>query len=216
MTDANEVRRLGLDDAYAVKTPEDNRALYRDWAATYEDDFIAPRGYTYHLSVVELFAQAGPNADAPVLDVGCGTGIVGVALRDAGFDVVDGIDLSPEMLEQAATKRVYRSLIEVDVTQPMSFDDDAFGGVTSVGTFTHGHLGPEPLHELVRVTQPGGVLAIGINAEHYEEHRFGAVLNDMLSAGSIVERRLERVRIYAKGDDEHADDLALVAVLRKA
>ena len=56
----------------------------------------------------------------------------------------------------------------------------------------------------------------GTNATLNEEHGFGDVLNDMLSSGSITERRLERVRIYAKGDDEHADDLALVAVLRKA
>lgn len=216
MSDANEVRKLGLADAYAVKTPEDNRALYRDWAATYEEDFIAPRGYTYHVSVVQVFADAGADFDAPVLDVGCGTGIVGVALRDAGFSHIDGIDLSPEMLEQAATKQVYRSLTEVDVTQPLAFDDATFGGVTSVGTFTHGHLGPEPLHELVRVTRSGGVLAIGINAEHYEELGFADVLHSMIETGVISERRLERVRIYSNADDDNADDLALVAVLVKA
>lgn len=216
MSDEDEGRKLGLDDAYSVQTPDDNRALYRDWAATYEDDFIAPRGYTYHLSVVEVLADAAPDLEAPVLDVGCGTGIVGVALRDVGFAQIDGIDLSPEMLEQAGTKQVYRSLVEADVTQPLAFDDDSFGAITSVGTFTHGHLGPEPLHELLRITQPGGLLAIGINAEHYEEHGFADVLNGMLDVGTITERRLERVRIYANADDEHADDLALVALLRKA
>ena len=216
MSNTNEVRKLGLADAYAVETPDDNRALYRDWAETYEEDFINPRGYTYHLSVVDVFASAKPDRTAPVLDVGCGTGIVGVALHEAGFTQIDGIDLSPEMLEQAGTKNIYQSLLEVDVTQTLPFEDATFGGVTSVGTFTHGHLGPEPLRELVRVTRPGGVLGIGINAEHYEEHGFAAVLNEMLETGVVTERRVERVRIYANADDEHADDLALVAVLRKA
>lgn len=215
MSDPEEGRKLGLNDAYAVQTPDDNRALYRDWAATYESDFITPRGYTYHLGLVEVLAHAGPDLEAPVLDVGCGTGIVGVALRDVGFARIDGIDLSPEMLEQARTKQVYGSLVEADVTQPLAFDDSSFGAITSVGAFTHGHLGPEPLHELVRITRPGGLLAIGINAEHYEERGFAAVLNAMLDAGTITERRLERVRIYTNADDEYADDLALVALLRK-
>lgn len=216
MSGENEERKLGLADAYAVKTPDDNRALYRDWASSYDDDFIGPRGYVYHLGVADLFVQAEPDLAAPVLDVGCGTGIVGVALRDRGVQIVDGIDLSPEMLDQAATKGAYRNLVEADVTQPLAFDDAAFGGVTSVGTFTHGHLGPEPLHELVRIVRPGGILAIGINAEHYQEHGFAEVLTEMLTSGVISERRLERVRIYADADDEWADDLALVAVLHKA
>ena len=31
---------LGLDEAYSVKTPEDNRRLYAKWAATYESSFV--------------------------------------------------------------------------------------------------------------------------------------------------------------------------------
>lgn len=32
----------------------------------------------------------------------------------------------------------------------------------SVGTFTHGHVGPEAIHEVVRIVRPGGVIALGI------------------------------------------------------
>ena len=32
---------IGLDDAYSLKTPEDNKNLYAKWAATYESDFVA-------------------------------------------------------------------------------------------------------------------------------------------------------------------------------
>ena len=84
MSSDAEDRKLGLADAYAVRTPDDNRALYRDWAATYESDFAEARGYVYHLEVARLFAAAVPPIDGPVLDVGCGTGIVGIALVVAG------------------------------------------------------------------------------------------------------------------------------------
>ena len=36
-----EIHDLGLDAAYAVQTPDDNRRLYARWASTYETDFVA-------------------------------------------------------------------------------------------------------------------------------------------------------------------------------
>ena len=56
-----------------------------------------------------MFTEAAGRVDGPVLDVGCGTGLVAVALvRDAaddGFDwMIDGVDISPEMLAVSATK----------------------------------------------------------------------------------------------------------------
>lgn len=216
MTPDADDRKLGLADAYAVRTPDDNRALYRDWAATYERDFTEARGYVYHLEVARLFASAAPApVDGPVLDVGCGTGIVGVALRELGIETIDGIDISPEMLAEAAQKHTYRSLTEADLTRALAIADDTYAGITSVGTFTHGHLGPEPLRELVRVTSPRGLFAIGINAEHYASEGFEALLSELAGTGAITEPVLHDVRIYEAADDEWADDLASVAVFRR-
>ena len=93
-----------LADAYAVETPDDNRDLYARWAATYESVFIADNGYVYHLGVVGSFVDTASDGDDPVLDVGCGTGLVGVALRATGPWAVDGLDLSTEMLGEARVK----------------------------------------------------------------------------------------------------------------
>lgn len=216
MTPDADDRKLGLADAYAVRTPDDNRALYRDWAATYEREFTEARGYVYHLEVARLFASAAPApVDGPVLDVGCGTGIVGVALRELGIETIDGIDISPEMLAEAAQKQTYRSLTEADLTRALAIADDTYAGITSVGTFTHGHLGPEPLRELVRVTSPRGLFAIGINAEHYASEGFEALLSELAGTGAITEPVLHDVRIYEAADDEWADDRASVAVFRR-
>ena len=205
--------RLGLADAYSVRTPDDNRALYRDWATTYETDFAEARGYVYHEGVARLFATAEPaRPDGAVLDVGCGTGVVGVALRELGVETIDGIDISPEMLSEAAKKGIYRSLTEADLTLPIDLADGTYAGVISVGTFTHGHLGPEPLRELVRIVAPGGVLAIGINAEHYASAGFERLLGELTASGAITEPVLHQVRIYEAADDEWADDLAHVAL----
>jgi SAM-dependent methyltransferase len=91
----------------------------------------------------------------PVLDVGAGTGLVGAALRGLGWaGEIDGIDLSPQMLDQAREKQVYRDLIEADVTRPLPLPG-GYNGVVSSGTFTHGHVGPEALGPMLAVAAPG-------------------------------------------------------------
>lgn len=211
-------REPGLDAAYSLETPEDNRALYGRWADTYEADFIAPRGYVYHHHVAALFAREQPERAGATLDVGCGTGIVGVALGELGFSVIDGLDLSPEMLAKSEEKGVYRTLVEADLTAAIPLADDVYDGVVSVGTFTHGHVGPAAIAELIRVAAPGARFALGINAEHFEAHGFAAEFDALVSAGRISPPTFEHVRIYESGTDDHADDhaddLALVVLFR--
>jgi SAM-dependent methyltransferase len=82
-------RKISVDDAYAVETPADNVRLYADWADTYDSDFVASKGYVYHLRVAEILVRERSLINGAVLDVGCGTGTVGVSLRDLGPGVLD-------------------------------------------------------------------------------------------------------------------------------
>lgn len=214
--------KLGLDDAYAVESPDDNRALYRDWATTYESDYMQAHAYVYHRQVVEQFlaavAPAERSGSPVVLDVGCGTGVAGIELAAAAGDwTIDGIDISPEMLALARDKGVYRTLDEVDVTQPLPIESATYDGVISSGTFTHGHLGPEPLWELVRIAAPHAVFAIGINAEHFEARGFAAVHEQLVNDGLITGLVLHDVPMYdaANTDHEHAHDRAMVATFSR-
>src|SRR5688572_10820635 len=51
-----------------------------------------------------------------VLDLACGTGRIGAWLRSCGAANVDGVDLTPAMLEQARAKKIYRRLELSDCT----------------------------------------------------------------------------------------------------
>ena len=86
----SEKKKFGLDDAYALQTPADNIRLYDAWAKTYDADFVESVGYVYFLRVVEIFLRQRSLIHGPVLDVGCGTGVVGVSLRQGGIESVDG------------------------------------------------------------------------------------------------------------------------------
>jgi len=199
-----------LDAAYALQTPDDNRRLYAGWAASYDADFAQRAGYRLPEAVAAAFA--GEKGTGPVLDVGAGTGLVAERLAARGLGLVDGTDISPEMLEVARAKHHYRNLILGDVLEGLPVADGAYAGVVSAGTFTLGHLGPAALPELVRVAAPGALFALSINAAHFAAEGFGPAL----AALPITGLRLDDVPIYEGGDGAHGADRAFIALFRKA
>ena len=112
-----------LARAYAVATPEDSLALYKDWADTYDEHLEGGLNYLSPSAVAAVFAEFVADRSAAVLDVGCGTGLTGLAAAGHGFQTVDGIDISPEMLREAGKKQLYRRLIEADLTEPLKIAD---------------------------------------------------------------------------------------------
>ncbi|MCP3976070.1 MAG: class I SAM-dependent methyltransferase [bacterium] len=217
MKENQDKGEIGLEAAYALEGPDDNRRLYAAWADTYEESFVAVHRYIYHRGVARVFSEGFGTRRGVVLDVGCGTGIVGAELRRLGIMHIDGIDISPEMLTEATTKTyeaepVYRNLIEADLTEPIEAAAGQYAGIVSAGTFTHGHLGPEPLAELVRVAASGAFCAIGINSAHFAELGFQACLDELASAGAIDPYELVDTLIYAGVPGDDADDVGHVAV----
>lgn len=212
--------KFDVDDAYAIKTPADSVRLYGEWADTYDSGFIEREGYVVYRRVAELMLRQRALIKGAVLDVGCGTGIVGVCLREGGIEVVDGVDISPPMLVEAGKKKtksddpVYRRLIAADLTQSLDIPDSQYAGLISAGTFTHGHLGPDSLDELWRVAAPGAVCSIGVRATHYESMGFDEKLSADAARGKITKPALVEVDMYSAQTRnlEHANDRAFVVV----
>ncbi len=213
-------RKFNVDDAYDVRTPADSARLYGQWADTYDAEFAAPEGYVVYLRVAEHLLRQRSRFNGAVLDAGCGTGLVGVSLREGGVEVVDGIDIAPQMLVEAAKKKtgdgipVYRNLITADLTKELDIPDNQYAGLISAGTFTHGHLGPESLDELWRVAAPGATCAIGIRSTHYESEDFGEKLSGDVAEGTITKPEISEVNMYSAqtSNPEHANDTALIVV----
>lgn len=216
---------IKLSDAYAVETPDDNRRLYARWADTYDTQFVGAHGYDLPDAVAAVYCAAGGATDG-VLDVGCGTGLVGVALARRDVTGITGIDISPEMLARAADKTtgegvaVYAEVAEADLTDRIDADDGTFAGAVSAGTFTHGHVGPGALDEVLRVCRPGAVLALSVNAEVFDhEAGFGEWLAAAAEDGRIVDAGTERVAVYsgdtlgAVGDEGVASNNAYGTVM---
>ncbi|MBW4707045.1 class I SAM-dependent methyltransferase [Roseobacter sp. YSTF-M11] len=202
-----------LDTAYALETPDDNRALYAGWAETYDATFAQEMDFLMPGHVARLFD--GHGGDGPVLDAGAGTGLVaGEILRRRACDI-DAFDLSAEMLAVARSKGFYRRTIEGDLTAPLPFATGSYNAVVSSGTFTHGHVGPEALDELLRVAAPCALFVLTIKTEHYDTRGFAgkfAALSPAITGFETVQ-----LPIYGPGaTGDHKDDQGVIAVFRKA
>ena len=203
----------GLKAAYALKTPDDSRALYADWAESYDSDFVSNAQYILHQAVAQAFVAA--SGSGPVLDMGAGTGVCGAALGQLGAGPIIGTDISPEMLEQAKTKGVYQELFVGDILAGLPVKDGLYAGVVSSGTFTSGHVGPDGLNEVLRVLRSGGLAVVSVRDDHFEKAGFAAKLSELEPL--LAKTHQTKTAIYdASAEGPHAKEQAVLLHLWKA
>lgn len=162
--DPKEGDRL-LQRTYKLGAPDTHVDFYRDFAESYDTTYAASLGYIYPLGIVSVLAgQQRPTG--AILDIGCGTtGLVATAIRKADpAAVIDGVDISPDMLEKARLKGDYRNLLEADLTADFSHVPTDYAAIVSAGLFTFGHLGPELIRDMITLCKPGAVAALGVNS----------------------------------------------------
>lgn len=112
--------------------------------------------------IVALLREGAPKR---ILDIATGTGDLAIALSDTGAEKIVGLDLSPGMLEVAASKLAQKGLqgtvelVQGD-SEKLPFSDGAFDAVTvAFGVRNFENL-DQGLREIHRVLRPGGQLAI--------------------------------------------------------
>ncbi len=200
-----------LQNAYDLKSPNDNVELYSAWAETYDNDFIEDMQYKLHFSVAEEFVLNGGNG--LILDVGAGTGALAQALLQRAKFSIEATDISKEMLKVADSKRIYQRSFLSDLTKKIPVDNSSYDGVVSSGTFTHGHVGPSAMDELVRVTKAGGLVTISVNEKHWIALDFESAI-DRLNK-HIRNYTLKKISIYGEqSTHDHKDDKAIILTIK--
>ena len=206
--------KKGLNDAYSVKTPEDNIKLYKVWASSYDDDFAKKNDYRSPVLISNYYDKYSNKNDVPVLDVGAGTGLIAEVMNKKNTIDIDAIDISPEMLESAKSKNCYNKLIEADLTKNLDIENDYYGAIVSAGTFTHGHIGPNALDELLRVTKPSGLFVITIHSKVYVNQNFEQKFQDINE--QITDLTFHEEKAYGNNPDkDHGNDTVFITVFRK-
>ncbi|MCY4395132.1 MAG: methyltransferase domain-containing protein [Rhodospirillaceae bacterium] len=188
-----------LEIAYEARTTDETRDLYDRWAETYDTELIDENDYAQPLRCAEMLSRYLTDRLAQILDVGCGTGLSGAALSEAGYRTIDGCDLSPGMLAKARGTGVYRRLFEADLNvPPLDAGDGAYGAAAAVGVFSFSHVQPDALDDILRVLAPGAPLIIGLNEHFYDEGTLTGKL-DVLNAAGRIERLTEEHGDHIRG-----------------
>ena len=176
--------------------------VYDGWADRYDRELLEDWGYTSPQKAVQLLVEAMDSPELAVLDAGCGTGLVGVLLKEAGMSSLTGIDYSPGMLAEAERKGVYDALHTMDMNLPLMVPSASYDAVTCIGTFTSTHVKPEAVKELARVTRSGGVLVFTVRDDYWQSTNFIDLVIELHVSGVA---RIEQIRrepyIHSEGSE---------------
>jgi predicted TPR repeat methyltransferase len=143
----------------------------------------------------------GLPGPGPVLDLGCGSGLVGLAVA-AFAEPITGYDVSPMMLAAARAKRIYAELREGDVAELLERDQRSwpiilaagslpyFGALESVFGLVGERLarGGRFIFSLAEDTQPGASTAVGwrLTRAGVHLHRQSYIEQALAGAGLVA------------------------------
>jgi len=179
--------------------PERLAAFYDKWATNYDVDvgsenYGVPASMVVTLSsAVDVLAEQGVDTSAfasdsaTVLDVGCGTGQIGVALSKAGYQTIDGIDISAEMIAIATSTGAYRQLeAGVDLTGSIPSHLRHRAEIVVIGgVFTVGHLPPTTLETIATMVKPGGLLVVSTRQAYQDQTGYQSVSEELEKQGVL-------------------------------
>lgn len=120
-------------------------AMYDEYAPRFEQSLLNELSYSGpEIAHQILTAHLGGRALENVLDLGCGTGLIGEAIkREFSVGYLEGADLSSGMIDQAAAKGLYDTLTVADLVAHLNEDDRQFDLITAADVFIYtGDLAP--------------------------------------------------------------------------
>jgi predicted TPR repeat methyltransferase len=186
---------------------EEIEARFDEWADRYDAD-VESWGYRAPAMVAARLIEGGAPSGV-VLDAGCGTGLSGSALHDVGVTAVVGIDLSSVSIESARSRGVYRELRQVDLNEPLPFDDDHFAAAISVGVLGYLDDPNAGLDELVRVVRSGGRIVFTQRTDVWEGADFDGLVHRLESdAGCRAD--VSEPLDYLPGNPEYAENIRMI------
>lgn len=141
------------------------RNLFDQFAGTFDRHLLAALGYTIPRDLIDALLAAGsPNPPWDVLDLGCGTGLVGREIAPHARSLI-GIDLSPKMIGRAAESGLYTQLKVADLGAALNAEPaNHYDVVTAADVFLYVGKLDSVVSAARRVLRSGGMFAFSVEA----------------------------------------------------
>ena len=173
-------------DIWGSRSSTDSSKVERDYdtfarTGTYDETFDE-WGYVGPQTAAAIMRNFVP-VSGRILDAACGSGLSGTALRYLGYENVEGIDISAELLVLAEKTGAYERLERVDMQDfPLPFEDGDFDAVSFIGALTY-FESSQILRELCRIVRSGGFVVFSQRDDIMREQDYGARLDELESEG---------------------------------
>ncbi len=152
----------GLTDYF--ENIEEVKGKYDTWVSFYDREHY-DNGWTVLLNHIAYTLTSYLKKDALILDIGCGTGLLGRELNSYGFKNIQGLDISQKSLDILRDQGIYNTLHLEELGKTLSFADHQFDALVSTGVFTRNQVPLESFEELIRILKPGGIFAVVLRVE---------------------------------------------------
>ena len=135
------------------------------WNEIYSGDKLLPTIYQdRHNTALDWIRKLGLRADARVLEIGCGAGLITVALAGEGH-TVDAMDTTTAMLQMTRRHAVHRGVqdrirLHLADVHALPFEAQTFDLVIAIGVIPWLHSEQAALQEIHRVLKRGGHLLV--------------------------------------------------------
>jgi predicted TPR repeat methyltransferase len=136
--------------------------------------------YFGHVLVAQAFHDHAVGTSLDILDIGCGTGLVGEQVRGLARQL-DGVDLSAAMLEKARAKEIYDRLEQADLLSFLTAHPGRYDAILGAATLIHfGNLSPL-FQAVAQSLRPQGLFVFTLFPNEADGAGFAVAASDRLA-----------------------------------
>jgi predicted TPR repeat methyltransferase len=144
--------------------------LFDTYAADFDSHLVGTLKYGIPKEIVGLIIRASARKIDDVLDLGCGTGLMGAELAATASNLV-GVDVSEKMLEKARARNLYKRLVKGDLVEMMTGEPaSAYDVVVATDVFVYVGKLDASFAQARRVLRPQGSFAFSVEAAASGDH----------------------------------------------
>ena len=196
------------------------RKLFDPYADTFDDHLTGQLHYRVPEQLLEAILSVAPGRQFDILDLGCGTGLCGVAFHSISKSMT-GVDLSPAMIAKADARGIYDRLITADLEGAMRASENSFDLILAADVFIYVGDLREVFAAASRTLRSGGLFAFSLerhDGEGFILHakvRFAhslSYIRELARAHQFSELHAREITVRKSGADDVAGH---VVVLQK-